>query len=156
VHAAKVFGEMPASSVASRSQRERWESGRWQLARKYVPDLIRRGLRKKDPLLLDLALDLIIPPLTWLTCIALGGTMLALAGAARLGLPSTVIYPWLAALAGLGIHVARGIQLSGGGARAVLDLLLVPAYAVWKLTLLLRPERRNPDEWVRTARQDVS
>jgi 1,2-diacylglycerol 3-beta-glucosyltransferase len=156
VHAAKVLGDMPTSGAGSRSQRERWESGRWQLARKYAPNLARTGASRRDPLLLDLALDLIIPPLTWLACVAVVGTLLATAAVTRLGVSSTVIFPWVAALLGLGIYVARGIQLAGGGPRSILDLLMVPAYGVWKLTLLLRSERRHPDEWVRTTRPDAS
>jgi 1,2-diacylglycerol 3-beta-glucosyltransferase len=156
VHSAKVLGEMPASTAASGTQRERWESGRWQLTRQYVSQLLRIAIRKRDPVLLDLALDLLIPPLTWLVALAFAGTMLCVFGIVWIGLPFASLYPWLAALFGLCIYVFRGLQLTGGGSRAALDLLMVPAYATWKLTLLLRPRRRSPNEWVRTARPDVS
>jgi 1,2-diacylglycerol 3-beta-glucosyltransferase len=156
VHAAKVWGEMPASTAASRTQRERWELGRWQLARKYAPDLIRRGVRRRSPLLLDLGLDLVIPPLTWLVALAFIGMLLSLLAVVNFAVPSVVVYPWILAFLGLCIYVVRGLQLSGGGARAVIDLLLVPAYAAWKLSLLLRPRRRSHHEWVRTARSDAS
>jgi 1,2-diacylglycerol 3-beta-glucosyltransferase len=156
VHAAKVLGEMPASTAASRTQRERWESGRWQLARKYALGLARESISKRSLVLLDLALDLVIPPLTWLVALAAGGTFLSLLAVARFSLPLAVLSPWLAAVLGLCVYVGRGVQLSGGGRRAALDLLLVPGYALWKLTLLLRRQRRSPNEWVRTARSDAS
>jgi 1,2-diacylglycerol 3-beta-glucosyltransferase len=156
VHAAKVWGEMPTSTAASRTQRERWELGRWQLARKYAPALIRRGVRRRSPLLLDLGLDLVIPPLTWLVALAFIGMLLSLLAVVNFAVPSVVVYPWILAFLGLCIYVVRGLQLSGGGARAVIDLLLVPAYAAWKLSLLLRPRRRSHHEWVRTARSDAS
>jgi cellulose synthase/poly-beta-1,6-N-acetylglucosamine synthase-like glycosyltransferase len=156
VHAAKVWGEMPATTPASRTQRERWEFGRWQLARKHAPDLIRNGISRRSLVLLDLALDLMIPPLTWLVALAFIGMLLSLLAVVNFAVPSAVLYPWILAFLGLCIYVVRGLQLSGGGGRAILDLLLVPTYAVWKLSLLLLPGRRSHNEWVRTARSDAS
>jgi len=43
------------------------------------------------------------------------------------------------------------VALSGVGLRALPDLLWAPVYALWKLTLLVRPKGRA-GEWVRTAR----
>jgi cellulose synthase/poly-beta-1,6-N-acetylglucosamine synthase-like glycosyltransferase len=156
VHSAKVLGEMPVSTDASGTQRERWESGRWQLLRRHASHIARTAIKNRDPIVLDLGLDLIVPPLTWLVALAFGGTLLCGFGIASLRLPIPSLYPWLAADLALCIYVVRGLQLSGGGSRAAFDLLLVPAYAIWKLTLLLRPRQRSPHEWVRTARSDAS
>jgi hypothetical protein len=56
-------------------------------------------------------------------------------------------------MACLALYVVRGAVLSGAGPRVVIDLAWAPVYAIWKLTLLVRP-RRAAGEWVRTARSD--
>ncbi len=65
---ARVEAEMPDTLVAARSQHERWERGRLDLTRRYVPTLLRRvlagdGLAPRWAYL-DAALDQLIPPLS--------------------------------------------------------------------------------------------
>ncbi len=60
---AVVMSEMPATGDAARSQRERWEGGRMRLVSEFVPKLIGRGLRQGSGVMLDLAADLLVPPL---------------------------------------------------------------------------------------------
>jgi cellulose synthase/poly-beta-1,6-N-acetylglucosamine synthase-like glycosyltransferase len=154
---AEVLGEMPATGGAARSQRERWEGGRWALARRHVPALIRTAVGRRDPVPLDLALDLLVPPLTTLTAICLLGTLAAGAVWQR-GLGHVAVVCWGAALAALMVYVARGVALSGLGARAVLDLGWAPVYAGWKVMVRARrlvTGARN-DEWVRTLRNDIA
>jgi hypothetical protein len=45
----------------------------------------------------------------------------------------------------------RGWQLSGIGARGLLDLLGAPVFVIWKLLLMLN--RNQPEGWVRTERK---
>jgi hypothetical protein len=49
------------------------------------------------------------------------------------------------------IYVTRGWQLSGTGARGLLDLAGAPFFVVWKVVVML--ERRRSTEWVRTHRK---
>ncbi|NUS97256.1 MAG: glycosyltransferase [Gemmatimonadaceae bacterium] len=151
VDEAEVLGEMPAQASAARTQRERWEGGRAALARAHVPTLLRHGVERRDRVALDLAADLLVPPLTWLALASLGGTMVSLYVAHRGG-SIAVPAAWIVSLVALAIYIARGVQLSGLGARAVLDLAWAPGYALWKLALLFTPRRRRTTEWVRTAR----
>jgi cellulose synthase/poly-beta-1,6-N-acetylglucosamine synthase-like glycosyltransferase len=74
---ADVRGEMAASEQAARSQRRRWEGGRFSMARSHAPRLLWLGVTQRDPVLLDLALDLLVPPLTYLVAAAGLGTLLA-------------------------------------------------------------------------------
>jgi hypothetical protein len=61
--------------------------------------------------------------------------------------------PWVFASAGLGLYVARGIQLARVGPRAVLDLAWAPVYMAWKVVLAVRSSPSQEKEWVRTARE---
>lgn len=150
---AQVRGQMVAGEQASRSQRRRWEGGRLLIARQQAPGLLARALRGRSALLLDLALDVLVPPLTYVAvAVALGGAacLAAFALSARL-----LLAPWLwgAAALGLLLYVGRGLTLSGLGLRGLLDLAWAPVYIVWKLALMLSPRSRSTGEWVRTSRE---
>src|SRR5258708_4772158 len=150
---AQVFGEMVASEAGSRSQRRRWEGGRWALARRHAVPLLVEGVRRRSLLLLDLAADLLVPPLTYVAGALLVGT---LASAAWIWLGHGawwVVGPWSVAWLGFGIYVVRGVWLARVGPRALLALLWDPVYMVWKVALALRSSRARDQEWVRTARE---
>ncbi|HEX9052739.1 MAG TPA: glycosyltransferase family 2 protein, partial [Anaeromyxobacter sp.] len=71
-----VRSDMSPSAAGGRSQRARWEDGRRQLARRHALPLLRRGLAARDPVLLDLAVDLLVPPLSTLGAVAAAGAAL--------------------------------------------------------------------------------
>jgi cellulose synthase/poly-beta-1,6-N-acetylglucosamine synthase-like glycosyltransferase len=149
---AEVRGEMAAAERSSRSQRRRWERGRRAIARAQALPLLRRAVAERSPLLADLALDLLVPPLASLVTWSLAG-LAGCAVAAALGAPPRLA-PWLfaAGLAALFGHVLRAWALSGSGARGLADLALAPAYVGWKLLLKLGSSHEPAGEWVRTRR----
>jgi len=155
---AHVYGEMVSNATAARSQRARWEGGRAALRRKYGMRLLRAGLRG-DRVLLDLALDVLVPPLSRIAVPSVLGLALSLGGALATGggfaLSRGVFAVSLSAIAA---YVLRGWAVSGTGARGLVDLLFAPFYVVWKMTSVRAPAAR-PDaeaEWVRTTREDAS
>lgn len=150
---ASVLGEMASRGGASRSQRRRWERGRRALALSRGPRLLWTGLRRRDPVRIDLAMDVLVPPLATLVLVAVLGAGASLVGHA-LGGPLWPAAPWLAAVGFLGVYVLRGWALSGAGARGLVDLFVfAPVYVVWKIALSLRRPEHPRGEWVRTARE---
>lgn len=149
---AQVLGDMPTSSATSRSQRERWEGGRRAIVRQHAWPLLRAALVRRDPMLLDLALDLVLPPLSRLTLMAVAGCLLSVAAALLGGHATMAVALWSFAVAGLAVYVARGCAMTGNAARAVADLAWAPLYMVWKLTLRIRRHGPRQGEWVRTSR----
>jgi cellulose synthase/poly-beta-1,6-N-acetylglucosamine synthase-like glycosyltransferase len=152
VDEAHVKGEMVSGEQASRSQRVRWESGRKSMVREHVTPLIKDAWAKKSGVLFDLAIDLLIPPLSYL---ALGTVALGAAGAA-LAVVFSVATATLGATAlcvtALSLYAVRGWWLSDTGARGLLMLAAAPLYVVWKVALM-RKQSRAPREWVRTQRE---
>lgn len=152
---AEVLGEMVSGEKQSRSQRQRWEGGRAQMRKLHGWPLLKEGLRKKDGTLLDLAMDVLVPPLSQLVLAAVGCAALAGAFAVVSGEPM----PWALGVAGfsvtsLGAYVLRGWWVSGVGIRGLLDLAWAPVYVVWKVWLMLRgPGAEKRGEWVRTTRE---
>jgi 1,2-diacylglycerol 3-beta-glucosyltransferase len=150
---AQVHGDMPTSAAASETQRERWEGGRLALVKAHVPPLVAAARAGGGRVPLDLAADLLVPPLTTLGLMLVAGLALSV-GLTWSGVAGGMgVIPWLVALLGIGAYVVRGAVLSGTGPRAVLDLMWAPVFAIWKITLMLKPKQRT-GEWVRTARSD--
>ncbi len=151
---ARVFGQMVAAEHGSRSQRRRWEGGRWALTLQYALHLVVEGARRRSLLLLDLAADLLVPPLTYVALAAVIGFVLASVWLVAGGGAVWALSPWALSLAALAVYVVRGAWLAGVGPRVALDLLRAPAYVVWKLSLPLRERSSGAVSWVRTARDD--
>jgi cellulose synthase/poly-beta-1,6-N-acetylglucosamine synthase-like glycosyltransferase len=143
--------EMVSSEHTAGKQRQRWESGRFQLIRSRTFALIAAAITKPSLVCLDLALDLIVLPLSY---VALNVLLFACVGgfAAYID-PSFSLWLWVsgACAAALVLYVLRGWQLSGVGAQGLLDLLHAPGFLLWKVLLLMR--RQSSGEWVRTDRE---
>ncbi len=151
---ARVLGEMVSTERASRSQRRRWEGGRYALAKMHGGPLVRAALARREPVLLDMAMDLLVPPLTYVFGAALVGAAASIAIVAAAGRYTATVAPWVIAIGMVVVYVLRGVALSGTGARGLLDLAWAPVYMTWKLALSLSSLKRSPGEWVRTARED--
>ncbi len=148
---AHVYGEMVSSSRASRSQRERWEKGRAALARTRGLPLLPKAVMRRDLVLLDLAIDILVPPLSTLAIWVIAGLFAALTSSYFLA-QAVSFHIWIANLLALLFYVLRGWSLSGTGARGLLELACAPFYVGWKLWMRLR-QSETPRDWVRTARE---
>ncbi len=147
---ASVLGEMVTSASAAKKQRQRWEGGRVALIRERIGPLLRGAVTRPSIVCLDLALDLLVLPLSYIVLgvAALGGYVALLALSGLPARPLVTLFAFCAAsLAG---YVARGWGLSGVGWRGVVDFARVPFFIVWKLAAVVRS--RVPDQWIRTER----
>jgi len=153
---AHVYGEMVSTAAAAGSQRRRWEEGRKDLVRRNGWRLLRAGLQKKNRVLFDLAMDLLIPPLSRIAVLSVLGAVASAALSFEAGriVCSTVAFGWC--LFAVVLYVLRGWSVSGTGLRGLLDLGLAPLYVVWKAGLRLRKASRPTSSWVRTERENHS
>jgi 1,2-diacylglycerol 3-beta-glucosyltransferase len=151
-----VEAEMPSTLAAARTQNERWEGGRIDLTRRFVPRLVRsataRGARRRFTKL-DTAADLVLPPFSVLAAATAASTAIALGGA-RSGRFGRLI-------AGVGIvnvvaqvvHVLSALWMVRAPAAVYRALATAPAAVVWKVALWARAlSGRTDDDWIRTAR----
>lgn len=150
---AEALGEMVTSEKAARSQRRRWDGGRMAMTRQFGLPLLAEGLRKGDKVLVDLAVDLLVPPLSW---VALGvGAVGVASGALSLWQGHVALSAYAAAASALALvlYVMRGWWVSGMGLSGLTALAWAPFYVAWKVWLMLsRPEEKK-GEWVRTTRE---
>jgi 1,2-diacylglycerol 3-beta-glucosyltransferase len=150
---ARVFGEMVAGEGSSRSQRRRWEAGRALLARRHAARLLLTALRRRSAMILDLAVDLLVPPLTYVA-LALGAGLVTSALWVAFGYGAWwSLAPWCASAVFFSLYVLRGLWLARVGPLALLDLAWAPVYMVWKVALALRARASGEQEWVRTERE---
>jgi 1,2-diacylglycerol 3-beta-glucosyltransferase len=150
---AHVYGEMVTSAASANTQRRRWEEGRKQLVQKNAMRFLRAGLAQRDRVRLDLAFDLLIPPLSSIAVGLLGVLVVSLGLVWGLQAPGLTLFCCALGLGAVGLYVVRGWMLSGTGARGLLDLALAPFYVVWKIGLRFRKPPKATSEWVRTARE---
>jgi cellulose synthase/poly-beta-1,6-N-acetylglucosamine synthase-like glycosyltransferase len=150
---AHVYGEMVSSEKGSRSQRARWEGGRLELAKRHAIPLLRRAIRERNPVLADLAMDVLVPPLSVLVAATAVGTVVSGALAIVTRRPNVALVLFGASGVCLLAYAARGWYVSGTGARGLATLGYAPVYMAWKAALRFRRTRNAPGEWVRTTRQ---
>ena len=150
---AEVLGEMVSSEKAARSQRRRWEGGRWAMTKQFGVPLLGEALRKRDGVLLDLAMDLLVPPLSYVVLGAIAVAMAAGALSWWQGHVALSAYSAAFCVGSLGLYVLRGWWVSGMGARGLLALMQAPFYVAWKVWLMVAGPRDKKGEWVRTTRE---
>jgi cellulose synthase/poly-beta-1,6-N-acetylglucosamine synthase-like glycosyltransferase len=140
-----VYGDMPAEGKGVRTQRARWEGGRFRMMGATVPKLV-RGILGGRARLVEPLLELLLLPL------GLHVTLLTMA----LATPEAGVRLYGAAgLVVVGAHVISAIAVGGGGWRDLAALALAPFYVLWKICMLpsiLRASRRS-SPWVRTERE---
>ena len=149
---ASVRSDMSATALGGRSQRARWEDGRRQMARRHAVPLLLRGLATRDKVLIDLAMELVIPPLSTLGALVVLGVAAALVASWAQGTVIAAAWTFGASLLAVCAYVARGVQVSGTGWRGAGALLHAPAFLVWRLGVAWTRRFRAPDAWVRTTR----
>jgi cellulose synthase/poly-beta-1,6-N-acetylglucosamine synthase-like glycosyltransferase len=149
----RVRGPVPASSRAAQIQRERWEGGRLRVAVAMYPTLLQEIVLRRHLRLMDLAVDLAVPPLGLLTAAALTGASLVAALAGAQLAPLSLLIPWVIGLAAIGGFVLVGLRAAHAPAWMYRRLLSAPAFLVRKVLGTVRVIRsRSSNDWVRTER----
>jgi cellulose synthase/poly-beta-1,6-N-acetylglucosamine synthase-like glycosyltransferase len=159
VPGAALWAEMPADRDQSRSQQQRWERGRIEVAQRFVPTLLRRAWRSKGQRVrfADAAVDQLVPPLSVVLLFELVAIALA-SGATVLKVRRShgLLLVNAGALATTGLHVLAGLYAVRASKTYYLALLSAPGLALWKARLWFSTLRRGEADWVRTRRNSES
>ena len=150
---ALVSSVFPTDADGARGQRTRWEHGHLSVIAKVGPRMLLRALVRRDPRLLGMTLDLMVPPLAAL--------VLTLVALTALG----AVWAWLAAdawplgvaacaLALLGAGVVLAWWRDGKRIVALKELLSLPLYVAAKIPMYVQLFTKRQIEWVRTKRDD--
>jgi cellulose synthase/poly-beta-1,6-N-acetylglucosamine synthase-like glycosyltransferase len=146
---ARVESAMPVTLAAAATQRERWESGGFELARGTALHLIARGVRRRDSSALNAGIELLIPPQSLQLAANVATATAAVVLRAPLARRLAVF-----GLAGQVVYVLGGLALVRAPAEAYRGLALGPLLAVRNAGLYARLARGwRPSGWVRTPRE---
>ena len=146
-----IQSDAPVSAQASLSQRRRWEGGRIALVRTLLPRVWRAALAARSRVLFDLALDLVVPPISYPALLVVLGVVMEAAHIALTGELSVAAPLWSFSAFARFVYVLRGVAFSGTGIGGVFALAAAPAYVVWKL-VVAKPWKAT-GAWVRTQRE---
>jgi hypothetical protein len=150
---ALVTSPLPGQASARETQRRRWEHGHLATVLGTAPRMLAAGLRRRDPAILAMAIDVCVPPLSLLVLSA-GAVVAAAVGAAAFGLAAWL--PAVVAAAALGlilVAVAAAWLRYGRRDYPASVLLTAPLYSLGKIPLYLGFVGRRQKAWVRTARE---
>ena len=137
VSSARVLGPVPHGYRAMRGQRLRWEGGRWHVVRRRLLPLLNHGLRR-DPGVLDAALDLAVPPLGLLGLAGLAGTVVVAAAAGVSWTSSWSLVPWFLTDGAVAGFVVLGLWSARAPKAVWMALLETPRFLVWKVLAYAR------------------
>lgn len=155
---AKIEAEMPETLEAARSQQERWERGRIELAARYGPRLLGRVLRggpASRVAYADAALDQLVPPLS---VVAASTGLWGMLAAGRVALSGGrrhrgELVAATVANAAILTHVLAALRLTKAPRSTYCALLQAPRMIAWKIGVWFEVLlRRRRIAWMRTAR----
>jgi 1,2-diacylglycerol 3-beta-glucosyltransferase len=144
-----VRAEMPTSLRDAQSQNMRWEAGRLSVLRRDVPGLLKSGIALRNAMVIDAAVEQLIPPLSVAFLCGAASTLVSAAS----GGSALVLGLSLFGTAAIGAHVVTGLIAVRAPARTFLALISAPPYIAWKTVLYARALVAPAGlAWVRTRR----
>ena len=159
-----VCAQMPVTGEQARSQRQRWEGGRYRVVRSRAPQLLKAVVKTGDIRFIGAMFELLQPPLAEQVAGCVGICSLALL-CLMLGSPFAGLALIAAGFSVVSIlmYVFLGLGLAGAKKETFKALAFAPIYIVWKLVLYAigivsgrrtgKADTGGADaEWVRTSR----
>ncbi len=153
-----VKAQMPATAMESASQRRRWESGRFSLMARHAMPMLRKGIRDRNGILVDRAIDLIIPPFSEM----LAAPLIMAVANAILGIWLKItVAKWMAIIWGSVllvqiVYLVIGLKVGKVQWPIWSALLFAPIYVVWKFALYLTIFlSKSVTGWQRTERRPL-
>jgi cellulose synthase/poly-beta-1,6-N-acetylglucosamine synthase-like glycosyltransferase len=140
------------NAEAAAQQQLRWEGGKLHVARTRIPKLIGAAVRRRDPSLLDAALEVAVPPLGVIFAAAALGTFVGALLLSQDLVAAWALVPWLVALAATPLFVLIGLRAGRAPASAYRALAGAPVFLCRKLLQTRRVLTFRSDSWVRTER----
>jgi 1,2-diacylglycerol 3-beta-glucosyltransferase len=150
VEEASVSSWLPPSYVGGEGQAMRWDSGRLRLARRSGGELLRSGFETRDPVRVEAALDVVVPPQALLAGINIAG-----AGVALLLRERRATALAMAAMASQAAFVILGLLRIDAPPAVWRGIRDVPLFLVRRLRSLAQMGAgQGPATWVRSSREE--
>jgi len=151
---AKGHGEAPRTWTQARAQRARWLRGTQMASQQLASQLWAEAIRRRDPALLDGALQAYLPSFSTLTVVCFIVLVIQILLAWLVGpiVSAALIYAWAGVCVALFVYPLFGLALERAPAKAYLVILTGPLFVIWRTALAITSRySRRPAVWVRTA-----
>lgn len=151
---ARVYAAIPETFKDSRTQRSRWDIGRFQVRNRYVGKLVKAALRTRDIGYLDTAMELIVPPFSLFVVLSLFlfGLFLATQGLVFDALSRL----WLTSVMSLAAYIVVGLITAKADWKTYKSLLYAPFFVLWRVgTIVWGYVHRIGGEWIKTERKNI-
>lgn len=150
---AKVYHQESRSLNQATSQRLRWSSGRFHIAKTLGVRLFVEGLKKGDLVLLDASLPLILPNYSLLiniTLVSIGLALILPSSSVKTLFLSVFVLMLLSQI----LIFLIGVFMAGSIMRVLIAMLYAPFFLVWKfcIDIISLTGIYKQKEWVRTRR----
>lgn len=146
---ARVTSELAVRREQAQVQQQRWEGGKVDIVKRYLPRLLGKAVASRKWLYIDALLDILVPPLSVLVLllVAVGGLALF------------VHLVWALVIGGcaaaLALCVVSGPLLTRAPWRVWLYLFAAPLFVAWKVPMYVKLLlNKTPIAWQRTPRND--
>lgn len=147
------YGQAAPSWKTAATQRVRWYGGVSEIQRKFAAQLLKLFLQKRDLALLDQAIELLLPPFTFLAVLSV-----VIAGVQWLWPAAQPLFPLAPALLMAATWIAFpfiGLTIDKAPLSLYKALLYSPFYVAWRLWAGLRARLLGQQvRWVRTPRRE--
>jgi len=150
---AKVFHQESRSLNQATSQRLRWASGRFSIAKTLGLRLFLKGIRERNWLIFDASFPLIFPNYSLQINLTIGALVLALLLPSS-RLKSFCVPAFILLLTGQFLLFLAGTVIAGSPCKILRAALYVPIFLVWKsaIDILCLTGLYKGKKWVRTQR----
>jgi cellulose synthase/poly-beta-1,6-N-acetylglucosamine synthase-like glycosyltransferase len=148
---AQVTSVFPSAVASQASQRRRWEHGHLSMMLSDVPRAVIKAAATRNPQLLSVALDLMVPPLSLLVLVLAGLTIGGVIQTATQGLGWSAVSVWVLSFS-LGIAVFASWARWGRAVLTAREFMSIPAFVVRKLGVYGAFLWRRERQWRRTDR----
>lgn len=147
------YGEAAVTWTQAQAQRARWLRGTHDTSRQYVKHLLMEAIRKRNPAMLDGAIQGSFPSYSTLSLLSLA--VLAAQVAVNYFIasifPPPLISGWVVVVTVLLIYPLLGLALERAPIKAYVAILLGPYFMLWRTWLALKSRfGRKQVTWIRT------
>ncbi len=149
-----VYAIMPEDSSNAKTQRIRWEGGRFASMTNRVPLLMKEAWKRKSLYAFEAALDAAFPPLAILFLGAAGFVLVNMVlDSFGLLLTQWILWGWWSVVGMIAIHCILGLILARVHPRNLLAFLYLPRYLIWKVGVYFSMLAGKTNKvWMRTER----
>lgn len=152
---AKIFAEIPMTFKDARSQRSRWDIGKFQVRNRYLGRLVKKAIKTRDISYLDTAMELLIPPFSFFLILSFSLFFLFMVTAFT-GFNGLFIL-WLIIISALIVYVMIGLAIAKANWRIYKNLFYAPFFLLWRVETVIRAYiSKNTKKWIKTERKEDS